>query len=102
MKKIFILLLLAMVVMFSIPAKEAKAGLFYTNVTLPVSGNCITGKEKVGTAKATTILGLVSTGDAGIKAASQDGNIKDIHYVDQQVESIFIFFIKRTTKVYGY
>lgn len=102
MKKRIILSLLALMIVLSMTTKQAKAGLFYTEVIMPVSGTCIDGHEKVGTATSTTVLNLVSTGDAGIKAATQDAEIKQIHYIDQEITSIFIFFTKRTTRVYGY
>ena len=79
----------------------ANAGIFYTDVTQPVSGNCFTGCEKCGISKEKSVLGLVSIGDAGIKAACQDGDIKQIHYVEQHIKSVFIFFRDITTKVYG-
>ena len=102
MKKRIILSLLALTIMLSTGTKQAKAGLFYTDVIMPVSGTCVDGHERVGISHSTTVLGLVSTGDAGIKAATQDAEIKQIHYIEQEVTSIFIFFEKRTTRVYGY
>ena len=46
-------------------------------------------------------LGLVKVGDAGVDKAAKNANIKEISYIDVREQTIFIFFKKITTTVYG-
>ena len=57
--------------------------------------------SKVGTAKATSILGMVATGDCNIKTAAANGGIKTIKYVDYDAKNILGIYGKYTTTVYG-
>ncbi|MBU0634713.1 MAG: TRL-like family protein [Candidatus Omnitrophica bacterium] len=57
--------------------------------------------SKVGTAKATSILGMVATGDCSIKTAAANGGIKTIKYVDYDAKNILGIYGKYTTTVYG-
>lgn len=76
-------------------------GQLYTEIKSPVgAGEGGTG-SKVGTAKATSILGLVATGDASIKTAMQNGNITNIKYVDYESKNILGIYGEYTTIVYG-
>ncbi len=62
-------------------------GILYTEVTGPVdAGGSVGSKE--GRACAQSILGLVATGDASIKAAAQDGGISNIGSVDHYTRNI--------------
>ena len=56
---------------------------------------------KTGTSTATTILGLVSTGDASAAAAARAGNITTIRHADYQFTSVLGIYQKFTTVVYG-
>ncbi|MDD3987612.1 MAG: TRL domain-containing protein, partial [Candidatus Omnitrophica bacterium] len=53
------------------------------------------------TAKSTSILGLVATGDSSIKTAASNGGIKTIKYVDYDAKNILGIYGEYTTTVYG-
>ena len=77
-------------------------GVLHTNVQGPIAA---TGKSggvlRSGSASATSILGLVATGDASIRAAARNGGITEIHWVDYHSESTLGIFAKYTVTVYG-
>ncbi len=98
MKKFWILALF----IFCANIQQAQAGFFYTETTQPVCGTQYRGDERMGMAESHTIMGFVTTGDAGIRAAALNGGIYKINYVDQDIKSVLFFYKKRTTKVYGY
>lgn len=77
-------------------------GSLYTNVTTggDLGANATVGK-KVGEASATSILGLIATGDAGYNAAAENGGIKKISHADVSVNSILGIFTTYKTVVYG-
>jgi hypothetical protein len=78
-------------------------GVLYTEVTAPISvasdGNL--DYTKVGESKATTILGLVATGDASLEAAMRDGGITEVKHVEYDVKNILGLFGECKTIVYG-
>jgi hypothetical protein len=76
-------------------------GAIYTDVKAPLVATANTVATKVGTAEATSILGLVATGDASINAAAQKAGIKKISHVDYHSTSILGIFAKFTVYVYG-
>ena len=77
-------------------------GALYTEVKGPIAvGNDGFSYSKVGTAKATSILGLVATGDASIKTAMEDGKITKVKYVDFHVKNILGIYGEYATTVYG-
>ncbi len=99
MKKLLGLLL---VVMFlSGCATPYPMGALYTEVCFPVAAGEGGGGNKVGTAKSTSILGLVATGDASLKAAMANGGITRAKHVDYQVKNILGLYGEYTTTVYG-
>ena len=55
--------------------------------------------SKVGTAKATSILGMVA--DCSIKTAAANGGIKTIKYVDYDTKNTLGIYGEYTTTVYG-
>jgi hypothetical protein len=57
--------------------------------------------SKRGTAKASSILGLVATGDASIEAAARNGRITKIHTADTQATSVLGLYATYTTIVTG-
>ena len=78
------------------------AGGLYTNAKGPVTATASTaGFSKVGTATATSILGLIGTGDASIDAAMRNGGITKIHHVDYEAMQFLGLFGKLTVIVYG-
>ena len=60
----------------------------------------IVGK-KVGTAKATSILGIAAFGDAGVNEAAKNGNITRISHVDVKTFSILGVYTTHEYFVYG-
>lgn len=76
-------------------------GSIYTDVTLPGNATANPVGTKVGTSKATSILGLIGTGNAGIDAAAKNGGISKISHVDVKVNSILGIYSTYVTYVYG-
>jgi len=103
MRKIsFIVLVLFLAVMLNGCATPYPMGMIYTEVKAPVSAtNGGMTYSKTGIAKATSILGLVATGDCSIKAAAAAGGIRTIKYVDYDAKNILGIFGEYTTTVYG-
>lgn len=106
MKKI--LFLTGIIGLFSFaPCLPANAmGLFYTNAHYPVTATGVTTPAdlsllKKGQSSATNILWCVEVGDAGINKAAKAGKIKNISFIDIHEKTVFIFFRKITTSVYG-
>lgn len=77
-------------------------GLLYTDVTngAQVVPHTTVG-NKVGKSGATSILGLIATGDAGINAACKDGGIKKISHIDIQSSTVLGLWSTQKTFVYG-
>lgn len=72
-------------------------GIIYSGSSFPnsVSQNAYetsAGGEnlKRGESSTVNILGLVETGDGSIRAAARNGGISKIHYVDTQINKIYI------------
>ncbi|MDD3435612.1 MAG: TRL domain-containing protein [Candidatus Gastranaerophilales bacterium] len=81
-------------------------GLFYTDATYPMTATGVRTTKTVdclkkGKSSAIGILFLVELGDAGLGAASKDGDIKQVYFVDINEKTVLIFFRKITTTVYG-
>lgn len=81
--------------------KSPLTGIWYTDVKAPLIATSNSNSTKVGSAEATSILGLVATGDASIDAAAKSAGITKIHHVDEQSTSILGFFAKYKVYVYG-
>ncbi|MDD5466107.1 MAG: TRL-like family protein [Candidatus Omnitrophica bacterium] len=79
--------------------------MFYPSDLIATSMKILTESSvsysKVGTSKATSILGLVATGDCSIKAAAANGGIKNIKYVDYDAKNTLGVYGEYTTTVYG-
>ncbi len=77
-------------------------GILYTDVKGPAAvGSEGFSYSKVGVAKATSVLGLVATGDCSVKAAMENGKINKVKYVDYQAKSVIGLVGEYTTTVYG-
>lgn len=76
-------------------------GGIYTDVKAPVAATSASGSSKVGTAEASSILGIVATGDASIEAAAKSAGISTIHHVDYQAKNILGIYATYTVYVYG-
>ncbi|NQU09485.1 hypothetical protein HQ590_01730 [bacterium] len=77
------------------------SGVIYTNVDAPMDATSNDAATKMGTASATSILGIIATGDASIETAAKSAGITKIHHVDYQARSILGIFARYTVKVYG-
>ena len=76
-------------------------GGLYAKVSAPLWVTSNSGGTKCGSASATSILGIVATGDASIQAAASSAGITKIQHVDQTVEHVLMFWAKYTVTVYG-
>ena len=76
-------------------------GAIYTNVQGPVAATVADTFSKCGESSCVAVLGIVSTGDASIEAAMQNGGITKIHHVDHKSMNILGVYAKFTTIVYG-
>jgi hypothetical protein len=78
-------------------------GLLYTELNLPQQAvtQADVSYTRVGTAKATSVLGLVTTGDASQRAAIRNGQITKVKYVDYAVKNILGIYGEYTVTVYG-
>ncbi len=81
--------------------KTPVAGSIYTDVKSPMAVTSNANSSKVGTAKATSILGLIATGDASIESAAKNGGINKIHHVDEHATNILGIYAKYEVSVYG-
>jgi hypothetical protein len=107
MKKNLLTTALTLTTAAIITAQPAMAmGIFYTEATYP---HTATGAKafkdiktlKKGTAIAKNYVCVVELGDASIDAAAKAAGITQVHYVDIYVKSIFFFWKKIVTEVYG-
>lgn len=72
-----------------------------TDVKGPITATEYKGTSKTGTACASTIIGLVNSGDASIAAAKAEGGIKTVSTVDFHTKGFYPFFGKTCTIVSG-
>lgn len=97
----FLAVILALAVLLNGCATPLPTGILYTEIKSPVAAGEGGSFSKVGTSKATSILGLVATGDASIKAAMANGRITKVKYVDYESKNILGIYGEYTTTVYG-
>jgi hypothetical protein len=77
-------------------------GLVYTGAKGAIgTGHSSVSYTKVGTSESKSILGIVAVGDSSIATAARNGGIKNIKYVDYEVENILGIYGKYKTIVYG-
>jgi TRL-like protein family len=94
LKKIALLILL---ILFA-------SGCLYTNIQRPLDKNFHTTDlgSKEGLASNQSILWLFAWGDAGTKAAAENGDISVIKHADQEtLVVLFGLYFRVTTVVYG-
>ncbi|NCC72224.1 MAG: hypothetical protein EOM06_02415 [Sphingobacteriia bacterium] len=102
MKKIFAVILLAgFLASCGAYVSAPVMGFLYTDVKAPLTATSNSVSTKVGTAKATSILGWVATGDASIEAAAKSAGITKIHHVDYHSNAILGIVASFTVYVYG-
>jgi len=83
-------------------AVQPLTGSLYSNISAPLLvGPSDEAPTKIGTASATSILGIIATGDASIEAAAKAGGITNIHHVDYNSESTLGIIATYTVTVYG-
>ena len=58
-------------------------------------------EQRKGTSSCINVLGLVSIGDASVRAAAKDGNITRVQHADYNFFNVLGVFSKYTTVVYG-
>ena len=107
MKNRFLKIFLSLTVILILSTNPANAmGFIYTNATYPITATGVQSPQdlsslKQGEASSINVLGVAEWGDAGINKAAKDGNIKNINFIDVNVKTVFFFFARITTRVYG-
>jgi hypothetical protein len=76
-------------------------GFIYTDATTPRHATENPLGKKKGEACATSILGIVTTGDATIRAAADAGGVKNISAVDAKIRNILGIVATYCTVVSG-
>ena len=97
MKKAVMLFLAAVILMTS-------SSCLYIDVQYPMDDDYTNTElgRKTGKASMYSVLGLVSWGNAGSKAAAEAGGVKVLKHADQQYFAVFWPFYQRwTTVIYG-
>lgn len=82
-------------------ASSPVSGAWYTDVKGPITVTDAYGGTAMGQACATSILGLVATGDASLETAKKNGGVAQVTAVDHTSNSILGFYAKFCTVVYG-
>jgi hypothetical protein len=82
-------------------AQSPVPGMWYTDVKGPVAATPAHGGTAQGESCATSILGLIATGDASIETAKKNGGIAQVTAIDHKSNSILGFYAKFCTVVYG-
>lgn len=85
-------------------AQSPVTGSLYADAQGPVAATANTTSPetpRVGRASATSILGLLGTGDASIQAAMENGDISEIHYVDYKATNLLGLYAEYTVVVHG-
>jgi hypothetical protein len=81
--------------------KAPLTGMVYTSMNAPLAVTSNSGSSKVGSAKASSLLGIIATGDASVDAACKAAGITKIHHVDEKVSSILGIIATYEVMVYG-
>jgi hypothetical protein len=76
-------------------------GMWYTDTRAGLAVSSNQAGNRVGEACATSILGLIATGDSSIEAARRAGGITMISSVDETANSILGIYAKACTIVRG-
>ena len=106
MKRIFLILLLASSTLslgcIKAPLEPPQGFAFNDTITpLDLDYDQTRIYLKKGEASTESYFGLFSTGDAGIKAAAENGGLSKVDYADYRYLNIFGVYQKYTTIVYG-
>ena len=76
-------------------------GFVYTDYKAPISLGSKELGSKRGLAHVTTILAMISWGDGSIRAATNNGRIRNLKHVDYQYYNVLGVFQRYTTIAYG-
>lgn len=99
--RVSVLGLVASYLMGCASAMSPVSGAWYTDVKGPIGVTDAYGGTAMGEACASSILGLIATGDASLDAAKKAGGVAQVTVVDHHSTSILGFFAKFCTVVYG-
>lgn len=80
------------------------SGCLYVNTTTPLDINLDETRlgEKTGESSLHSIMWLVAWGDAGTRAAAENGGITQVNHADRRTRIIlFGLYARQTTVVYG-
>ena len=86
---------------FAFGLKNVPIGFIYADAVTPVHATNNNIGRKTGEACAMSILGLITTGDATIRAAADAGGVRDISAVDASMMNVLGVYAKRCTIVSG-
>jgi hypothetical protein len=78
-------------------------GLIYSEIKAPLDTNAQSNPvgPRMGSSSTTSILGLVSWGDASVATAVQQGNLSSINHLDYEFLNIVFVYQKFTVNAYG-
>lgn len=99
--RVGVLGLVASYLMGCASAMSPVTGAWYTDVKGPIGVTDAYGGTAMGEACASSILGLIATGDASVDAAKKNGGVAQVTVVDHHSNSILGFYAKFCTVVYG-
>ncbi len=86
---------------FAMSTRAPLTGALYSDVKAGENVTSNSGASKTGKSCATSILGLVATGDASIETAARQGGITKISYVDGQSTTILGIVATYCSEVHG-
>lgn len=104
MKKLSLALVAVSALLFTSCATigtPAGIGTLYTDMQSGETATSNTVGNKVGTAEAMNLFGVLVMGDASINAAAKKAGIKKISHVDSRKSSLLGLYAKYTVFVYG-
>jgi len=82
-------------------ARSPVSGFWYTNTYAPEAVSSNQAGNKVGEACASSILGIIATGDSSVETARRNGGVTMITSVDSKANSILGIYAKFCTIVRG-
>lgn len=82
-------------------ARSPVTGFIYTNVSDNAQVTANTIGSKTGRSTATSILGIVATGDCSVATAARQGGIKTITSVDYEITNVLGIYASSTVIVTG-
>ena len=95
-----LLAIVPLVVFVGCVGRAPVQGWIYTGVTSGLAVSAQAG-PKMGEACASSILGIIATGDASIDTARRNGGITSISIVDEKTMSILGIYVQHCTIVHG-